>query len=330
MNLISKGKDTFNNMKNDKQFANDRNRWISKAKGLLFSLFRYVVIIGICYVIIGPLIGMISSSFFSNEDQYNPMVYLIPTSPTLERYRLAFLRLDYLKVLANTLVIDIGLMIIQVFVCSMVGYGFARFQFPFKKLLFGLVIVMIVIPVHSIMLPLYITFQRFDIFGIIKAINGETINLLKTPLPMILMTLFGCGLRSGLYIYIFNQFFRGLPKEIEEAAFVDGAGMWTTYYRIMLVNAIPSVITVAIFSLVWQYNDTFYSRLFVLDANLSLSKKIASLQATIANSDKILDVSIQNLYVNAGLILIILPVILIYIVLQKKFIEGVERSGIVG
>ena len=256
--------------------------------------------------------------------------WYIPTSPTLERYRLAFLRLDYIKVLINTLSFDLLIMVLQIFVCSMVGYGFARFQFPFKKLLFGLVIVMIIMPTHTIMLPLYVTFQRFDILGIFKAINGEAKNLLKTPNPMIIMTMFGCGLRSGLYIYIFNQFFRGLPKEIEEAAFVDGAGMWTTYYRIMLVNAIPSVITVAIFSLVWQYNDTFYSRLFVVDANLLLSRKIVSLQDTIANSDKILDISIQNLYVNAGIVLVVLPVILIYILLQKKFIEGVERSGIVG
>lgn len=330
MNIITKYKDTVYKIKNDKQFANDRSRWISKAKSLVVTLFRFAVIIGICYVIIGPLIGMLSSSFFSDEDQYNPMVYLIPSNPTLERYRLAFLRLDYIKVLINTLVYDIGLMIIQVLVCSMVGYGFARFQFPFKKFLFSLVIIMIIMPTHTIMLPLYLTFQQFDIFGIIKAVNGEAVNLLKSSKPMIIMTLFGCGLRSGLYIYIFNQFFRGLPKEIEEAAFVDGAGMWTTYFRIMLVNAIPSVITVAIFSLVWQYNDTFFSRLFVIDANQLLSRKIVSLQDTIANADRILDISIQTLYVNAGIILVILPVILIYIVLQKKFIEGVERSGIVG
>ncbi len=330
MDFITKSKNTFHSIKNDKQFENDRNRVVSKGKRLLMNLFRFAVIIGICYVIVGPFIGIISRSFFSDADQYNPMVYLIPTSPTLERYRLAFLRLDYIKVLINTLSFDLLIMVLQIFVCSMVGYGFARFQFPFKKLLFGLVIVMIIMPTHTIMLPLYVTFQRFDILGIFKAINGEAKNLLKTPNPMIIMTMFGCGLRSGLYIYIFNQFFRGLPKEIEEAAFVDGAGMWTTYYRIMLVNAIPSVITVAIFSLVWQYNDTFYSRLFVVDANLLLSRKIVSLQDTIANSDKILDISIQNLYVNAGIVLVVLPVILIYILLQKKFIEGVERSGIVG
>ncbi len=147
---------------------------------------------------------------------------------------------------------------------------------------------------------------------------------------MYILTFFACGLRSGLYIYIFNQFFRGLPKEIEEAAFVDGAGVWYTYFRIMLINALPSVVTVAVFSMVWQYNDTFYSSLFLMKSDVIVSKQLATLQANIANFDKIMDPSIQQLYVSAGIVLIMLPVVLIYVFLQKYFIEGVERSGIVG
>ena len=189
---------------------------------------------------------------------------------------------------------------------------------------------MIVIPVHTIMLPLYMTFAKFDVFGIIEATGGSAVNLLSTPIPMYIMTFFGCGLRSGLYIYIFNQFFRGLPKEIEEAAFVDGAGTWYTYFRIMLVNAIPSVITVAIFSMVWQYNDTFYARLFVISDELVISKKISTIEASISNVEKILDPKILELFLDAGIVLVMIPIIIIYVALQKQFIEGVERSGIVG
>ncbi len=163
-----------------------------------------------------------------------------------------------------------------------------------------------------------------------KLITGSTINLMGTPVPMYIMTLLGCGVRSGLYIYIFNQFFRGLPKEIEEAALVDGAGVWYTYFRIMLRNAMPSVITVAVFSIVWQFNDTFYAKLFLINEDIVISKKIATLQSVIANQDKILSVTIQELYLDAGIILVLLPIVLIYIFLQKYFIEGVERSGIVG
>lgn len=329
MELLTKVKANIEQLKNDKKFANNRKKYTSKFKSFLFIIFRTAIIVGICYVIIGPLLGIISNTFLSQEDRYNKMVFLIPMNPTLERYQLAWKYLDYFKLLKNTLLYDLSLMAIQVIVTSMVGYGFARFNFPLKKLLFGCVVVMIVIPTHTIMLPLYTTFQNFDLFGIAGAAGADT-NILQTPLPMFIMTILGCGLRSGLYIYIFNQFFRGLPKEIEEAAFVDGAGMWYTYFRIMLVNAIPSVLTVSIFSLVWQYNDTFYANLFLISPNIVFSKKIVTLQATIASVEKIMDPSISRLYFYAGLVLFILPVVVIYVVLQRKFIEGVERSGIVG
>lgn len=314
----------------DTQLENEKKKIMSMIKNFLFSLFRLIVIVGICYVILGPIIGIISSAFFSDADAYNPMVYLIPQEPTLERFKLAILRLDYWKTAGNSILYSLSLMAIQVLVCSMVGYGFARYNFPLKKLLFGCVVVMIVIPTHTIMLPIYVTFAKFDPLGLVTLFTGSTKNLLSSPVPMYIMTALGCGLRSGLYIYIFNQFFRGLPKEIEEAAFVDGAGTWYTYFRIMLVNAVPSVITVAIFSMVWQYNDTFYSKLFLIDPNIVISKKITTLQSTISNLDKVLDPAISQLYVYAGILLVILPIVIIYVALQKYFIEGVERSGIVG
>jgi multiple sugar transport system permease protein len=314
----------------DSDYGNERAKYVQMFKNLLLGLFRFVIILGISYVILGPLIGMVATSFFSDADQYNPMVYLIPAEPSLARYSLAIIRMDYFNVLWKTIAYVLGLAAIQVFICSMVGYGFARFRFPFKNVLFACVIVMIVIPTHSIMLPLYMTFQSFDVLGLISLFTGSPKNILQTPWPMYIMSVFGTGLRSGLYIFIFTQFFRGLPKEIEEAAQVDGAGMFYTYFRIMLVNAIPSVVTVAIFSLVWQYNDTFYSNLFNLSADMIIGKKITTLQATLLNLDQIRDPSLSALYVNAGIVLVILPLVILYVLLQKQFIEGVERSGIVG
>ncbi len=320
----------YESLKADKQFANDRIRWMGNLKSFILALFQIIIIVGICYVILGPIIGIISSSFFSDADNYNPMVYLIPQEPTLERYKIAMQYLNYWKTMAASLIYSLSLMVIQVIICSMVGYGFARFNFPFKKVLFACVVVMIVVPTNTIMLPLYMTFAKFDVLGIVSAVKGAPVNLLSTPIPMYIMTLFGCGLRSGLYIYIFNQFFRGLPKEIEEAAFMDGAGTWYTYFRIMLINALPSVVTVAIFSMVWQYNDTFYAKLFLISDNIVISKKISTIEASISNVEKILDPNILELFLDAGIVLIMIPIVIIYVALQKQFIEGVERSGIVG
>ena len=298
-------------------------------QNFLVNLLRAAILIGVGYVILSPVIGIIVNSISSNKDAYNPMVFVLPQFPTLERYALAIERLNYFPTMLRDLLYTLTLTALQLLVCSMVGYGFARFDFPLKKLLFGCVVVMIVIPAHTIMLPLYMTFKSFDPFGIVSAIKG-TPGIMGTVVPMYIMTLLGCGVRSGLYIYIFNQFFRGLPKEIEEAALVDGCGVWYTYFRIMLINAMPAVITVAVFSIVWQFNDTFYAKLFLISEDVVISKKISSLQAVIANVDKILDTTIQELYLDAGIVLIILPILIIYLVLQKYFIEGVERSGIVG
>lgn len=327
---VRKLKEQYTALKTDTQFANDRKRWSSNFKNFIIGFLKFILIVGVSYVILGPVLGIISSSFFSNADNYNPMVYMIPQDPTLERYTKAIAHLDYWTTVRNSLLYSLSLMLIQVFICSMVGYGFARYKFPLKNLLFACVVIMIVIPTHTIMLPLYMTFANFDVLGIVSLIKGAPVNILSTPIPVYVMTALGCGLRSGLYIYIFNQFFRGLPKEIEEAAFVDGAGTWYTYFRIMLVNAMPSVITVAIFSMVWQYNDTFYGKLFLVSEDLIISKKIASLTANISNAEKIYDPSIQQLYLDAGIVLVMLPVVIIYVALQKYFIEGVERSGIVG
>ncbi|MDR2532254.1 MAG: carbohydrate ABC transporter permease [Oscillospiraceae bacterium] len=335
---VSKFKKKIQIIYAEKQLGNERHRVVRQFKGFLMAILRAILIIGLSYVILGPLIGIIANSFFSNSDKYSPIIYLIPQNPTLERYRIALLRMDYWNVMRNMLIYVAGLTVIQLFICSMVGYGFARYTFPFKKLLFACVVIMIVIPSHTVMLPLFTTFREFNPFGLVGLFNdGESINLLGGGsaiaggvLPMFIMTLFGCGLRAGLYIYIFNQFFRALPKEIEEAAEIDGAGTFYTYMFIMMPNAKPSIITVTIFSIVWQYNDTFFTRLFNINDNIALSKQITSLWANVENIDRVMDRSIIQLYVNAGIVLVIIPVIVLYVLLQKQFIEGVERSGIVG
>ena len=111
---------------------------------------------------------------------------------------------------------------------------------------------------------------------------------------------------------------------------MDGAGTLYTYFRIMLVNALPSAVTVAIFSMVWQYNDTFYAKLFLISDNIVISKKISTITATISTLEKILDPAILQLFLDAGIVLVMIPIVIIYVLLQKQFIEGVERSGIVG
>ena len=311
-----KALEKWNAFRNSPLYEDRKGAVVKKSKNLLMTILQIILIVGIAYVILSPVIGIIAQSFFSDADSANPMVFTIPISPTMERYEGAWTELHYPTTLVSTLLYTIVNTAFQVVICSMVGYGFARFDFPLKKLLFGCVVVMIVVPSHTIMLPQYMTFRSME--------------LMRSTTPMYILSIFGVGLRSGLYVYIFNQFFRGLPKEIEEAAFVDGAGTWYTYFRIMLINAMPAVITVTVFSLVWQYNDMFYAKLFQIPNEQLLARRLSTLQSNIGANLKIMNVRIQKLYVNAGVVLVMLPILAIYLVLQKRFVEGVERSGIVG
>ncbi len=301
-------------------------KWTGKA----VRVFRYAVLIAISYIILSPMISILSKSFFNDADVYNSMVYLIPAEPTLRNYILAMLRMDYWPTLIRTMLYVGTLTLVQLFICSLVGYGFARFDFPFKKLLFGCVILTIVIPSYTIMLPLYMHFREFDPLHLLSLIGVGAQNLLTTAKPVYLMTFLGCGLNAGLFIYIFVQFFRGIPKELEEAAVVDGAGFIRTFFQIMLPSATPAIVTVAVFSMVWQYNDSFYANLFGVNSDYQLGVKLSTLAGTLDSLDKIVNPEFQELYLNAGVVMMVIPILIIYIILQKSFIEGVERSGIVG
>ena len=226
--------------------------------------------------------------------------------------------------------------LLQLFTCLMTAYGFARFRFPFKKLLFGCVILTLIVPPQVIMLPLFMKYRFFDVFGIIKAVTGSTVNMLDTFFPFIFQACFCMGIRNGLYIYMLRQFFKGMPRELEEAAFVDGSGKLRTFLQIMLPSAIPMMVTVFLFGFVWQWTDNFYASLYLSDTKLissSLSALAVKVYSTYANNGGSMNfispgfVSMMN---NTGTILTILPLIILYLVCQKHFVEGIERSGIVG
>lgn len=287
---------------------------------IVMMLARVLILLGISYIIISPLLGMISNAIKDPADIYNPFVFMIPIHFTLDNFKHAFTYMDFGKTVWQTLGVTGSLMLIQIAVCSMAGYGFARFRFPGSNILFAMVIVTIVVPIQVIMVPMYIQFRY---------VGGSNYSLINTMWPIYVLTIFGMGIRSGLYIYIFRQFFKGLPKEIEEAALIDGAGTFYTYIGIMMPNATSAIITVGLFSFVWQYNDTFFTSLFMNNMNF-MQIKLASLPTLFANKENIRDPNITRLVTNAGIILAISPIMAVYLVMQRYFMEGIERSGIVG
>lgn len=294
-------------------------------------IIKLIIIVGVSFIIITPIFGIISKTFMSKDDAYNPLVYMIPENFTLYNIQTAFESMDFGKSLIFTGGVCIMVMLIQAFICAVIGYGFARFRFPGKGLLFGLVVLTIIIPMETMMVPMFTQFRYFDPLGLVKMITGEQsgINLMNSIMPVLLMSLTGMGLRSGLYIFIYRQFFRGLPKEIEEAATIDGCGTFRTFIQIMLPNAMSSIIIVMLFAFVWQYNDTFMSGLFMESMDM-IPKKLNSLNSVLTQVLNIRDVKQVQLIINAGVFLTITPLVVIYLFMQRFFMEGIERSGIVG
>lgn len=313
----------------------------NKSVDLLWSIFRYILITGISFVILYPILQQISVSIKNKVDIYNPTIYMIPVHFTTENFRLAMGILNYWPLLGNTLLFAASTTILQAASCAFAGYGFARFSFPGRNILFTFVILTILIPSSTLMVPMYLHFRNFDILGLVNLFTGqEGINMLNTYGPSLITTALANGLKSGLYIYIFRQFFRGMPSDIEEAALIDGAGGFRTFFTIMLPNAIPPLITVLLFAFVWQYNDTFYTSLFMSQSNL-MAIKIASLPADAnqylpsllgvgSGSNMKVDPNHVSMIVDTGILLAIAPLIIMYLFVQRYFVESVERTGVVG
>ncbi len=313
-----------------------------KGAGLFLSILRYALIICIGQIILMPILKMVSATFMSPNEVGNPVSTWIPSEFSIEHLVVAFKLLDYPKAVIYTIATTGLQMILQILSAAITGYSFARIRSKKIQKLFAIVILTIVVPPSVMTLPRYLFFRNFDIFGIITAITGNPINLLGNPVTLYLLDIFGMGLKAGLYIYIFRQFFRGLPRELEEAAHMDGCGFVGTLFRIIMPNAVPGIITVGVLSFVWNWNDTYYANLFVGN-KLNLMVKLTSVSGDMQNTlwaihSKIPgdyyfihnSVLYQSSILTTCSMLVILPLIVLYMFIQKRFVESASNAGIVG
>lgn len=299
---------------------------MAKGKERVWGFFRFVILAGVGFIVMYPLIYMVSCAFRERIDMNDPTVMWVPRHYTLDIIKETWRAMEMGKTLRTTLFLNIGCSLVQVISCAVTGYGFARFSFRGKKLLFGIVIMMILVPPQLISLPLYTQFRFFGIKGIF------TVNLIDSMLTMYLPAMTANGIRSGLMILIFRQFFRGLPRELEDAACIDGCGPFMTFVRVMVPNAASAFLTVFLFSVVWYWNDYYVSTAFFTNTQ-TVSTMLYDLDSILSRSlygSANIKVSARELIVwkEAGCLMSILPLLIMYIFLQKHFTEGIERSGL--
>ena len=298
-----------------------------------FKFIRALLLFGLCFLILQPILNKLSVSFMKSDDLYDAAVINIPRHFTLTNYNLVSSLIDYWTCLKNTFFMALLVAVLQVAAATIVGYGFSRFNFPLKKFWFGCVILLIIVPPQTIMSPLYLNFRYFDILGIFRLLTGSTVNLQSTPWPYLMMCVTCMGFKSGLYIYMLRQYFRGIPKELEEAAYVDGCGNFQTFVRIMLPDAKAMITSCFLFAFVWQWTDSFYSKMFLGNMQL-LPKGLNSIQGRLDNFLKTTGSATQastavlNQMIATGTLMTILPLLILYLFAQKSFVESLSQTGI--
>ena len=348
------------------------------AKKLLWAIFRFVLLVGISYIILFPYISKISGSFMSRDDFTNVQVKLIPMSPTLDTYKAIITDNRYFEALFNTTVLSLLCAVSQTLICSIVGYGFAKFKFRFKKIIFLFVIFTMIVPHDTIQLSMFMKFRYFDIWGIFGGVKNLFINLgdifshpegmaagyaaleqgfidagtdptfmdvlfsnsdgtvyamgnlLNSYWPFAVLSLTGLAFKNGLFIYIMRQYFNGVPDELEEAAYVDGAGVIKTFARIIIPMAVPMMVTIFMFSFSWQWSDMFYTSLFFTSTKSAiLLPNIVKIPVSL-DTNYVAQATYETAIRNTCGLLILLPLLILYLFAQRTLIEGVERSGITG
>ena len=297
------------------------------SKKYLLSFFRGILLFGMCFMIIQPILNKFSFSFMAEKDLYDTTIIVVPKHFSISNWKISIDLMNYWSALFNTIWVSVLVSVIEVFVCSLVGYGFSRFQFPLKKFWFFCVILIIVIPPQTISTSLFLHFRYFNFFG-------KQLNLRGSMIPYILMCMGCMGLKNGLYIFMIRQFFLGFPFELEEAAYVDGCGPFATFFRIMIPGAKPILTSCFLFSFVWQWTDSFYTELFLgkiklLSTQISgLTERFGQYLSAINGGSVVAPVAYSNAILSTGVLLMIIPLIILYLFCQRLFVESLASTGV--
>ena len=306
---------------------------------VLVAIFRFVLLVGISYIVLFPFISKIASSFMGMTDFVDATVRLVPKAFTLNTYKAVFTELRYWEAFVNTLTLSFLSAILQTFSCCVIAYGFAKFKFKGNKILFMLVILTMIIPHATLKLSMLQNFKDFDIFGIFGLLTKIGIlpedfeyglRLTNTYWPLVILSACGLAFKNGLYIFMLRQFFRGVPDELEESAYIDGSGVFRTFFTIIIPLSVPMLITVFLFSFSWQWTDNYYIDLFFPGGRMwNWSNVVMEIPVSLTTSYAGASLFYQAIHNTAGM-MAIAPLIVVYLFCQRFLVQGIERSGIVG
>lgn len=285
----------------------------------LTKLAIYLLLLDFGFVYIYPVIYMVLVSLMPTSDLINPTIQWVPTYLDFENFKQVYTALDYGATFTNTVIIAGTASLLQTLSCALAGYGLAKFQVPLKKLWIGMLILVFVVPTSLTLVPQYVLFNDYKLLG--------------SPLSIWLPAAFGQGVKSSLFVLIFMQGF-SYPKAYDEAAQIDGAGAIRRFFQIALPMVVPTIILSLLLSFVWYWNETARASMYLDGQIMTLPLQLDKFNSLFGNaypssagsSLNRLNERIQM----AATLLTVGPLMILYLIMQKKFVEGVEASGITG
>jgi multiple sugar transport system permease protein len=305
-------------------------------KGLIPLIVQYVILFSFGYIYLLPVFRMIITSVMTFEDQIDPRIVWFPTQLTFANIDMSIRALHYWDGLYVSFMMSVVPALLQTVATCLTGYALARFKFPMRKMWLALIVLFYLMPMQLLNVPRYLMLLDYGMIGQLRSLY----------LPAI----FGQGLKNGIFILIFFQFFAGYPKSFDEAAEIDGAGRLKVFYRIALPMSGPAMVISVIFSVVWYWNETsnvslLFARLLTSAPTIMgipvtsfrpLSLRLLDYQSMLEGLFNTeggaggMSHQLTDGYMLAGTMLVIAPMIILFLILQRQFVESVERSGITG
>lgn len=273
-----------------------------KIKNIIISVV--LAIIGIFFFF--PFLWMLFTALKTPQELIKGTEVFFPQDPQWENFKIAITVVPFFKYLFNSIFIVVFAVIGTLFSSTLSAYAFARLKWPGRDTLFIVMLATMMIPAQVLLIPTYIMYSKIGWLG--------------TRLPLTVPYFFGGG--SAFYIFMLRQFFKGVPKVLSESAIIDGASHWTIFTKIMLPLSKSALITVALFTFMFAWNDYFGPLIYLTDPDhWTLALGLKAFQSQYSGRYDLM---------MAAAILVMIPTIIIFFFSQKSFIEGITFSGIKG
>lgn len=290
-----------------------------KAVNIISKFAIYFVLICIGFIFLEPIFEMISKSIMTTKDLIDPSITWIAKHATLDNFKNAIGTLDIPTSILNSIWYSALLAIAQTFVSATTGFALSRYTFRGRNFWFVMLIIAFILPVPLLTVP------RIMMFSTAESILG--FKLINTVVPQFLLALLGQGTYSTMLVLIFYNFFNMIPKSLDEAAMIDGAGSLKVFYHVAIRLSISTILVVFLFSFVFNWNETYTTNILTGDALELLPGRLSLFDnGSTSNAVSELNEAIKM----AATLIAIAPLLVLYACVQRQFIEGIENTGITG